>query len=143
MKKLLIAIPTLLVALMLVGAAPVGATEKSDTYVAINNIRRDAGENALKVDKQLEECAVIRAKEASKRWSHTRPDGRAFNTVNAKIVYGENLVFVSDITEDIVDLWMESPAHADNILYPDFKTTGIGYYTADDGTIYTCQLFGY
>ncbi len=142
MKKIAL-IPTLLLLVVLVGATSVGATERSDVYVAVNEIRREAGEGTLKVDKQLETCAAIRAEEASRNWSHTRPNGQTFNTVNKKIVYGENLVFTTDAEDDIVDMWMGSPAHADNILYSPFKTTGIGTYTAADGTVYTCQLFGY
>lgn len=107
----------------------------------VNDVRVENGKQALKVDQRLVEAAKIRAREAASAWSHTRPDGTDYYTVDPSVVYGENLAFTEDVDE-VVDLWMDSPGHADNILYDSFKTTGIGCYV-DGNTIYVAQLFGY
>jgi uncharacterized protein YkwD len=43
--------------------------------------------------------------------------------------------------EAVVKAWMDSPSHKTNILDPDFKYIGIGYYVNNTGTIYCSQIF--
>lgn len=133
------------VTVLLIGAKPVQATEIVDIERDINDIRVASGRCELVSDPKLVEAANIRAREAAQYWSHTRPDGRAFNTVS-KYAYGENLAYTEAETAadiaNVVPAWMASPSHKDNLLYTGFRTTGIGYYL-DNGTMYVCQLFGY
>ncbi len=107
----------------------------------INLIRSSKGLKMLAVEDDLTDAAMIRAEEASQKWSHQRPDGSDWNTVNEKICMGENLAYAED-AEDIVKMWMDSPSHKANILAADFQTTGIGVYVSGD-TIYVAQEFGY
>ena len=108
----------------------------------VNEIRAEAGLEPLEWDNNLETVASVRANEISEKFSHTRPNGRQWYTVNSKIQGGENLAFGFDNAEDVVDAWMDSPAHRDNILYDEFEKGAISIYE-EDGTYYWAQQYGY
>ena len=65
--------------------------DQIDLTNMVNEIRVSNGLNQLKLNKELCDLAEIRVKEATVKWSHTRPDGTPYYTVNDKLVYGENL----------------------------------------------------
>ena len=108
----------------------------------VNDIRTDAGLDPLTWDSNLETVASVRANEISEKFSHTRPNGRQWYTVNSKIQGGENLAFGFDTAEDVVDAWMNSPTHRDNILYDEFEKVAISIYE-ENGTYYYAQEYGY
>jgi len=109
----------------------------------LNEIRDGAGLDGLEWDQNLETVSGVRAKECSESFSHTRPDGKQWYTVNSKIQGGENLAFGFDTAEEAVDAWMDSPTHKDNILHGDFSKGAIAIYQDDDGTCYWANEFGY
>ena len=111
-------------------------------YGQINVIRVQNGLNELIWNDNLEYVANVRAKELPQNFSHTRPNGKPWYTVNSKIQGGENLAYGFETTEDVVDAWMNSESHRDNILYPDFKEIAIAIYVVD-GTYYWAQEFNY
>jgi uncharacterized protein YkwD len=111
-------------------------------YNLCNQERIKAGLKELTWNGQLEADASVRAEEVSAEWSHTRPNGYAWYTLDDKNMYGENLAKGYANAQDCVEAWMESPEHKENILYP-FTTTGIVVRQASDGTIYSVQEFGY
>ena len=113
-----------------------------DTIQKINKIRIEHGLSALQWTAPLNVAAMIRAKECSIKWSHTRPNGQDFWTVDSKCVYGENLAFGYDTADEVVSAWMASPSHKDNILYPEFRTIALAVYKAEDGTYYWANEFG-
>jgi len=108
----------------------------------VNEIREDAGLDPLVWDANLESVADVRASEISENFSHTRPNGKQWYTVNSKIQGGENLAYGFDNAGDVVDAWMDSPTHRDNILYDDFAKVAISIYE-EDGTYYWSQEYGY
>lgn len=108
----------------------------------VNEIRAENGLDELSWDTNLESVANVRASEISKNFSHTRPNGKQWYTVNSKIQGGENLAFGFDNAEDVVDAWMNSPTHRDNILYDEFEKVAISIYE-EDGTYYFAQEYGY
>ena len=108
----------------------------------VNDIRADAGLEMLEWDTNLETVASVRANEISKSFSHTRPNGKQWYTVNSKIQGGENLAYGFDTPQDVVDAWMDSPTHRDNILYEDFEKVAISIYEKN-GTYYWAQQMGY
>ena len=55
-----------------------------DTIQKINKIRIEHGLSALQWTAPLNVAAMIRAKECSIKWSHTRPNGQDFWTVDSK-----------------------------------------------------------
>lgn len=87
----------------------------------INEYRESEGVDQLRWSKELADAAQIRAEEATRVWSHTRPNGKPYYTVNSNVVYGENLARGYGTAEETLIAWQESPAHNENLLYPDFK----------------------
>ncbi len=114
-----------------------------DAYQQVNDERTSAGLDELKWDKNLETVSSVRAQECSQSFSHTRPDGRPWYTVNSKVQGGENLAFGFDSADDAVEAWMNSPTHRDNILYDEFAKVAISIYEDDGGTCYWAQEYGY
>lgn len=117
-------------------------TEALEASNIVNDIRAEAGLDKLSWDINLETVASVRAKECSEKFSHTRPNGSQWYTVNSKIQGGENLAFGFDNAEDCVEAWMDSPTHRDNILYDEFEKVAISIYE-EDGTYYWSQEYGY
>lgn len=113
-----------------------------DAFDQINAIRVENGLNELIWDNNLETVANVRSKEISIVFSHTRPNGKAWYTVNSTIQGGENLAYGFSTATDVVDGWMDSPSHRDNILYDEFRTIAISVYKVD-GNYYWAQAFGY
>lgn len=112
-------------------------------YSIVNEIRTDAGLNPLSWNGSLENCSSIRAVESSQLFSHTRPNGQNWWTVDSRIMGGENLAYGYDNPDEVVQAWMNSPTHAQNILYKDFREVAITVYQTGDGVTYWAQEFGY
>ena len=101
----------------------------------VNIERKKNSLQPLTLAKDLSECAMTRANETVKYFSHTRPDGKNFNTVAEKGSYkklGENINGGATSAEQVVYEWMHSPAHRENILYPNYNEMGVAYVYAAD-----------
>lgn len=118
------------------------APEFKELLDIVNEERIRNGLSELAWSDRLCEAAMIRAKEASVSWSHTRPDDTPYYTVDPEVVYGENLAFGYVTPQEVFDAWMESESHKDNLLHPDFTTVAFGLYIDDDSTYYWAQEFG-
>lgn len=100
----------------------------------VNAERAKAGLNALTLgDADLEAAAQKRAQEIAKNESHTRPDGtNCFTVLNdygvEEKAAGENAAWGEASPEEVVASWMASESHRANILDPDAKEMGVGYY---------------
>ena len=119
---------------------------KSDAlraYNLVNEEREDAGLSDLTWSEDLEMTAAVRAEESSISFSHTRPSGKQWYTVNSQIMGGENLAWGQTSANQVVKEWMNSPAHRDNILYDEFTNVAIALYQTDEGTNYWALEFGY
>ncbi len=112
-------------------------------YNYVNEERAKAGADPLTWNTNLESAATVRAKEAAQSFSHTRPNGKAWNTVNSKIQGGENLAWGQTSAEQVVNEWMASPTHRDNILYDEFGAVAISLYQNDSSINYWALEFGY
>ena len=110
----------------------------------INQIRRENGLGELTMDYTLMQIANVRAEEATRNWSHTRPDGSNWWTLHQQYglhgKFGENLAYGQEDPAEVVQDWMDSEGHRVNILTPDFKTIGISVYY-NDGVYYWSQEF--
>ena len=110
----------------------------------INNIRRENGLSELTMNYTLMQVANIRAEEATRNWSHTRPDGSAWWTLHQQYglygKFGENLAYGQEDPTEVVQAWMDSEGHRANILTEDFTTVGISCYY-NDGEYYWSQEF--
>lgn len=119
------------------------ANYAQEVIALLNKERKNAGLGTLKIDYALTEAAKIRADEATVSFSHTRPDGNPFWTVDASCVYGENLAYGTRLSPQNAHAgWMASKTHKDNLLKPGYKTIGVAAYKIGN-LIYYCELFGY
>ena len=62
-----------------------------DALDIVNAKRAENGLAALNWSNGLESCAMVRATEAASKFSHTRPNGKDWYTVNSELMWGENL----------------------------------------------------
>lgn len=106
--------------------------EAARSVTIINNYRQQNGLSALSVDDTITAAAKIRAAETAVSYSHTRPDGTPWYTVNDKI-YGECLAEKHQRAEDAVNAWVNSSAHKELIL-GDFAAINVQVYVSADGT---------
>lgn len=114
-----------------------------------NKERRRYGLDELIYGNEIMQTAAdIRASESAKLFSHTRPDNTIFSSIikNLNINYqqvGENLLRSNDssITATrMVEMWMTSESHKENILNSNYKYINIGVYY-HDGYVYVVQHF--
>ena len=99
----------------------------------LNRHRSDAALASFHINKKLSALAAIRAYECSMEFSHTRPDGRSWDTVLSD--YGasastENILYASSGTTAalLIDACMGSDSHSQKILNAAYSTVGIGSY---------------
>ena len=119
----------------------------------INAERTKNGLSALKMDATLLEGAMQRAAESvvvgaaysydeiDSSLAHSRPDGSSCFTVNDK-VQGENIAYGQKSPSEVVNQWMNSTGHRQNILSSSWKSVGIGVvYVNGDYYYYWAQAF--
>lgn len=111
-----------------------------------NAERAAAGLSPLAHNTTLDVFAAVRAKEAARSWSHTRPDGRAFETILKDNGFsyrsaGENL-WNSNILDEqrCISDFMNSPSHRENLMRPEFNSIGIGVYY-ENGEYFIAQIY--
>ena len=98
----------------------------------LNAERTSRGLNALTMDPELLELSMQRAFETAVYWSHIRPNGVRYPSLNSRL-NRENIAARGGVqeydeyyTSDAMDSFMKSDAHRENILLPDAKSIGIG-----------------
>ena len=131
-------------------------TMKQDVVDRTNALRAEQGISTLKVNQQLMQAAQVRADEmaANGVYSHTRPDGRKYDTVTDCKYVGENihqipLLYLEQqkigLAEAAVQLWSKSPDHAENMTDAAYSMIGVGLARGTDGSGMECwycvQLF--
>lgn len=114
-----------------------------DAFALTNQERAAAGLPALTWSNALADAAYVRAQEIVGTFSHTRPDGSDWWTVNSSIMYGENLARGFSSAGAAVQAWMNSPTHKANIVDGGYRTLGIAIFQGSDGKWYWAQEFGY
>ena len=118
-------------------------SEALRAFNLVNEERERGGLEPLAWDPNLEGPSDVRARECEQSFSHTRPNGTPWYTVNSDIMGGENLAYGYDDASSVLQAWMDSPTHRENILFPDFTKMSISIYRGDDNTCYWAQEFGY
>ncbi|MBE5827548.1 MAG: CAP domain-containing protein [Butyrivibrio sp.] len=109
----------------------------------MNQQRSARGLSTLTWSDALTSAAQVRANEIVTSFSHTRPNGSAFWTVDSNVQYGENLAKLYQSADSVYTAWMNSPTHAANIMDSGYKTVGIAVCQTGDGSWYWAQEFGY
>ena len=132
------------------------AAAKQDIIDRTNALRHQKGVAALRVNDKLMQAAQVRANEMATHtvYSHTRPDGRKFNTATDCPYMAENIHRIADwvlsdqtLAERAVADWSASTTHNKNMVNPKLSEIGVGLARGVNDTgdpcWYCVQLFLY
>ena len=127
--------------------------EDDDPYMAyacevvalVNEQRKANGLPELKVTSDLQSAAKKRAVELYSSFSHTRPNGTSCFTVLNEygILYsaaGENIAAYYTSPSAVMNGWMNSAGHRENILTEGYEYIGVGVYKSG-GSYFWVQIF--
>lgn len=117
-----------------------------------NQKRAEAGVAPLFYSENLSNAAQAKASNMFEKnyWAHVAPDGTTpwyfIKSSGYEYEYaGENLARGFDTSSEVVDAWMASPTHRENMLSPNYKDIGFaiaqGTLTGSD-TVLVVQEFG-
>ena len=124
-------------------------SEKAEQVIElVNSYRAQYGLSAVQYDKAASCAAQKRALEIQSVFSHTRPDGsRCFTALDeCGASYhgaGENIAMGQSTADEVMNDWMNSQGHRENILNGNFTKIGVGVSVGADGRIYWTQMFTY
>jgi len=109
----------------------------------VNQERKKNGLPNLKMDEELLDVAMKRAAETNVYFSHTRPDGsNCFDIFPDNLqAMGENIAAGQSTPDKVMNSWMNSDGHRENILNDGFNSIGIGCYKTGS-CFYWVQIFG-
>ena len=113
-----------------------------DAYTILNDKRKEQGRKALRWDARFEDDAFRRAGELPERFDHTRPDGMAWFTINAKELRAENIYKGYDDPEKVMESWMKNAPDGGNFLSEEFTRGAFGIFELASGDLYWVALFG-
>lgn len=129
---------------------------KQDIIDRTNALRKENGVAVLRVNDRLMQAAQVRANEMATHtvYSHTRPDGRKFNTATDCPYMAENIHRIADwvlsdqtLAERAVADWYASTVHHKNMVNPKLSEIGVGLARGVNDTgdpcWYCVQLFLY
>ncbi len=116
--------------------------EADEVIRLVNEYRRQNGLGELAKDDRLVEAADIRAKELISKFDHKRPNGENFNTaIKVRYAYaGENLAMGQRSAAAVMDGWINSEGHRENILTSVYTSIGVSCYR-HNGRLYWVQIF--
>jgi hypothetical protein len=117
-----------------------------------NEKRQSAGLAQLSVNPVLSQGAMQKGADmfAKDYWAHFAPDGTSpwafFKSVGYNYVYaGENLARDFQNSHDVINAWMNSPTHRDNILGSNYSEIGVAVINGvlnNEETTLIVQFFG-
>lgn len=105
----------------------------SELTTLSNEARIQLNKRPLTANAQLMNAAQIKAEDMVKKqyFAHTAPDGTSPWEYFKKVSYsysvaGENLAITNENAKAVIDGWLNSPTHRDNLLSGDYADFGIG-----------------
>jgi uncharacterized protein YkwD len=114
----------------------------------INLYRQDAGKKPLQYDPKLTQLAIIKVNDMIENnyFEHQSP---TFNMPWELaglfgydfVTFGENLARHYTNAKDVVDAWIASPTHNENLLKESYQNVGVGIRKDNQGNLYFCNLF--
>jgi hypothetical protein len=129
----------------------------TDIYIdqllaATNSQRTSEGLAPLTINPQLSQAAAAKAQNmiSENYWAHNSPGGRTpWYFINASgysyTIAGENLAKNFMNSQSVVDAWMASPSHRDNIMKTGYRDVGFavvnGVINGEETTL-VVQMFG-
>jgi uncharacterized protein YkwD len=115
----------------------------------VNQNRRRGGCGSLSLDRRLIVAAYGHAADMARRnyFAHESPSGDGSSDRMSEAGYrwsryGENIARGQDSVYEVVNGWMHSPVHRENIMDCKLEQMGIGLAFAPDRTPYWVQDFG-
>ncbi len=122
---------------------------QQEVLALINQNRRRGGCESLTLDRRLIQAAFGHAADMARRdyFAHESPngDGPGDRVADAGFQwsrYGENIARGPSSAYEVVDGWMHSPEHRENIMDCRFQEMGIGLAFGSDKESYWVQDFG-
>ncbi len=124
----------------------------NDLLSFTNQKRKEAGLSPLSLNSKLSQAASLKASDMFNEnyWAHYSPKGKSpwdfiISSGYTYTVAGENLAKDFDDSNGVVEAWMSSSSHKDNILKPDYNDIGFavvnGKINGQDTTL-VVQMFG-
>lgn len=110
-------------------------------FNSINEVRKQNGLSELRWMNELYPATMTRAEECAVNMSHVRPDGSAWYTLAPDYLFGENLASGYDTANDVVNAWMLSPAHMENILNPYYTGGNIQVVKVNDRCYWVNEFY--
>jgi uncharacterized protein YkwD len=131
---------------------PLPGGPEIDLFERVNRVRAEHHLIELAVSSELSAVARAHAADMAERGylSHTDPSGRSpLDRVQQAGVSGFRMlaenIGSSDVSGDrldsIVQAWLASPVHRQNLLHPAFNASGIGLARTASGRTIAVQLF--
>ena len=140
--------------------------ESSDVFQKVNNQRVENGVDPVFNNDTLAGCATLHAQDLALNGigdsAHLGSNGSTLRErVDAsgylddageeEFGMGENVVTYAlddfaegeDLSDEVVQAWMDSPSHRANILNGVFTEAGIGKAVSSEGDVYYVQVFGF
>src|SRR3989344_958053 len=124
----------------------------NELLVLTNQKRLEVGLSPLTMNSQLEVAAQNKANDmlAKNYWSHIAPDGTTpwyfiKNSGYSYIYAGENLARGYNSANDVLNAWLASPTHRDNILSNKYQNIGFAVVTGNltgEETVLVVEMFG-
>lgn len=124
----------------------------ADLLSVTNKARQENGLSALSLDSALSQAASQKAADmfAKDYWAHVAPDGATpwgfiKNSGYVYLYAGENLARGFSNTSDVVNAWMASQSHRDNMLSSNYDDVGFAISTGNltgSETVLVVEMFG-
>ncbi len=123
---------------------------KLEVFHLVNEARIENGKKALNYNIQLEKAAQMHAEDMVDRdfFAHVSPDGIDVMTRVKTFKYdqrdtGENIALGQVDPDDVMNSWLNSPPHLENLLWSNFTEMGVGVISAGEDQGYSwVQVFG-
>ncbi|MBR5516385.1 MAG: hypothetical protein IKU53_00300 [Firmicutes bacterium] len=118
-----------------------------EVFYLVNEHRVKQGLPRLTLDPNLTDMAMQRAAECSVYYDHIRPSGYQWTAIlltHDSYIYGnvsENIAAGYTSAASTVNGWLNSECHRENIESTAYRSTGIGCFYQEDGTMYWTQIF--
>jgi uncharacterized protein YkwD len=122
------------------------SSQQDQVVALVNTARQETGCGPVTANASLTNAAQAHATDMSNRgyFEHTTPDGVTFDQRIRNAGYpspgAENIARGSTTAEAVMELWMNSSGHRQNILNCDLTTLGVGL---DVDGFYWVQDFGF
>lgn len=125
---------------------------ETELITMTNKVRQGNNLPPLVLDTRLSQAAALKANNmiANNYWAHFAPDGTTpwsfiKNSGYNYLYAGENLAKGFTNSQEVINAWMDSPTHKDNILSTKYNDIGFaileGHLLGED-TVLIVQLFG-